>query len=487
MPSPASKNESYVLLDNTFQPAPDETKLSANVMAFARVYDAIDRGHLTVNGLPPDKNYKLAEYLIYGGRIKFDLSELDNEERDTFFKYVVYDVTTPKPRPAASHRHDGIDANGNIREIKAPFTGWLFKKHYGIDLPIGGNKGTYHRDDQSYTICEDGQWGHMYIYDDHMNGFMMFGVENSAPLKRNIRTNQTHSIFSTSNPISAFNVTKLGGKKKLAPGEVCPLTINSYNWACVKITREHLKHIQDTPLLLDDDTQRKTFIERLKQPPKTAIEIKNPAERFEQMKKFQNATRVKNSHTERWLFGGGIFLTIVGLFLTFSPFPPGVSQAIGSALTLKGAAMMMTVPTIMGFVASLARTLQVYRIEKKWNEVKQIISYNSQIVSPKEEKPELDKQILDEHKSQPVPVVNPVILQQPQSTPNTKFVYEQLNIPPLTLLSRSLPISNFQSNPVSSYEPKLSSLPFSLPTTLCSQEVIAAKESFANSPMIGVC
>lgn len=486
MPNPDThKNQSLDLLLKTFDQ--DKHKpLSPNVLAFARVYHAIEQGHLTVNGLPPDDFYPLGEYLIHGGRMRFDLSELNTQERQQFYEYIVNHQPTPSnnnhiiQRSFASHMRAGLDAIGNIREIKSLFWGNRTQKarakHQGINLPIGGEGSIF----DNQTVTTDGKWGHMYIYDDHADGFMMIGIENSAPQQKNIRTKRSHSALGISGNISPFNAEKLQDKKwhkKIQQQQKCPLTTKSFNWACVKITPQHLEKILANSVNLNNTQEQNSFKMRLSHPPKNAIRVTSVTERLDQMNKFQKATNVKNSHAERWIFGGGVFLTFVGLFLTFSPFPPGVSQAIGSALTLKGAALMMTAPTMLGFAACLRRTMQVYNIEENWNKVKPIVSYES--ITSSDRPPE---QKIPDNRIKTIDLVPANVTYQSQT--DTSNVCKTMQIPPNALLSRSLP-ANLSVPIVAHVAQRRFSLPLPCAVENCIKE-LAKEEPFVGSPSISL-
>ena len=75
---------------------------TANSEALGSVLTAMDAGTLTVNGEPPDKAYPLGEYLIHGGRIKFDLSELNDKQKTDFFIFITN--KNAQPRIFATHR-----------------------------------------------------------------------------------------------------------------------------------------------------------------------------------------------------------------------------------------------------------------------------------------------------------------------------------------------------------------------------------------------
>ncbi len=105
------QNIGLKLLSDTF------TKESDHTLALCRVLDAMNTGELTVNGQQPDENYFLGEYLIHGGRIKFDVSDLSAEEQESFFKWIT--AGKAKSRAFATHRAGGTDASGAPAEEKS--------------------------------------------------------------------------------------------------------------------------------------------------------------------------------------------------------------------------------------------------------------------------------------------------------------------------------------------------------------------------------
>ncbi len=496
LPNSASQtNRPFTLLESTFNPDPEQKQLSENVIAFARVFHAIEAGNLTVNGLPPDNSYSLGEYLIHGGRIRFDLSELDLEHRDLFFKYITNSDTTQRhiiQRKFASHLHGGTDANGNITEIKSHLRAWWSaknrSKHLGINLPIGGEGSEY----KDQKITTDGNWGHMYIYDDHAVGIMMVGIQNSAPLQRNVRTLRYHNPLATSGTTSSFYCERLQDKswhQHLSEMRRCPLTVKQYNWACVKITDNVVNDLVANPLLLDTEPARENFIRRLRLPPKNAYEVTDPAKRLDQMEKFQKATRAKakarnakNSRYGKWAAAGGVVLTVIGLALSLSPFPPGVAQAIGGTLagigikTIASVALTMTLPAILGNAVYGVHREHLDNAIEKWNKAK-----NNWI----EAKNEAD---------QDAAVSKPVVTTDKQDLLNSKttvIINKKLPNCNSTSLSKSLPDS--QSPPDSpTYtaprrrlsDPGLYRRSPIIPVT-CAQEA-ASEASYLTSPTLSL-
>ena len=128
-----------VLLEQTFTSKPKEEHEikdsvlapTPNVLALARVYQAIAVGSLTVNGLAPDAAYSVSEYLMHGGRVRFDLTALSGGERAEFFQYVFNQnqieekQATIYPRKFATHRPGGVDADGHLAEKKSGILGFL--------------------------------------------------------------------------------------------------------------------------------------------------------------------------------------------------------------------------------------------------------------------------------------------------------------------------------------------------------------------------
>jgi hypothetical protein len=211
-------------------------------------------GALNIHGQLPDQDYPVSEHLIHGGRIKFDLKELSEDEQQQFFEYVTNNVAVP--RAYATHRFgDTLDPEGSPKEIKSSVGGALsdFLRspmepvHFGINLAIGG---------RSTPCCEgseaslgkmpkeDGQWGHLYIHRDVKLKSMLIGIEGGGPHQENLRTNQAHSLIGAKGELSAFNEPK-GSSKQLHEEQShqgkTPINISEdVNWATVKITKGSL-------------------------------------------------------------------------------------------------------------------------------------------------------------------------------------------------------------------------------------------------------
>lgn len=401
----------FDLLLNTFNlPKTVGRSINPNVVALARFYHIIGVGDLTINGLPPDEDYRLGEYLIYGGRIRFDLSKLDAEERKKFFKYIDPSYQEPnycigdddvapviKPRLFATHRRGELDANGNIAETKtglwsafldllSPITESFRKffklkprgRHLGINLPIGGEGGTFA---DQVIEAQSGQWGHMYIYDDHSNGFMMMGIESSPPLTRNLRTGEFHSLTGRSENHSPFTARKINDPslhREQQENSRCPIssTKGKYNWACVTIEKSHLRYIFANQNPLENAATRQNFLKSLTEPHRNSVKVRveDRAKRKKLMDLWQKTSNTTNS-ISTWTFWGGVALTIIGVALTLSPFPPGVSQAIGAFLanigikTVAGAACTIGAASMVvgGGIGRKIRQTQAENARAKWN------------------------------------------------------------------------------------------------------------------------
>ena len=217
---------------------------TANSEALGSVLTAMDAGTLTVNGEPPDKAYPLGEYLIHGGRIKFDLSELNDKQKTDFFNFITNQKA--QPRIFATHRASTkLDAAGSPAEEKSSFFGGFSDvfsyalgrgKHFGIDLAIGGLADNGPQ--------ENGEWGHMYIHRNDSANLLLIGIEPSAPGMSNARTGEAHSKTGAAGKLSPFLEKKINSqdlRDEQSRAEHAPLSTNAkYNWATVKIDSNQL-------------------------------------------------------------------------------------------------------------------------------------------------------------------------------------------------------------------------------------------------------
>ncbi|EKD72551.1 MAG: hypothetical protein ACD_45C00644G0001, partial [uncultured bacterium] len=260
-----------------------------------------------------------------------------------------------------------MDADGYIAEKKSVILGFLYdlftpkrlSKHKGIDLPIGGI-GNEAKDSQGNSILDkqgnpqkiagDGQWGHMYIYDDSRNGFLMVGVETAAYGKQNLRTGEVHSKIGAAGELSPFLVRKINDPELHAEQTEqgkCPLsTQGKYNWGCVAITPEYLATLKQHKVTLETAENRGLFLDTLRQPHPKNIKVNNTKQRLSLMNRWQKATHKKTSAL-KWAFWGGVALAVIGIVIAFIP-SPGVTQAIGGFLAKFGITTAVEATTALG-------------------------------------------------------------------------------------------------------------------------------------------
>lgn len=357
------------LLLATFNP-PQKGKsvLHPNAVAFARAYHAIDMGTLKVNELDADADYALGEYLIHGGRVRFDLSQLSSNEQEIFYNYVLNQDQNPERNATVINR--GFATHGRGRDTIAgspteetPFKPWGFlrdffinqiplwvwgstSEHRGIHLPIGG-EGT---ECASQTVSTDGRWGHMYIYKAKGTGnFMMIGIEGSAPqASANPRTKMKHSWLGTPAERSAFNAKKL--HHYCGDGSL-PFSATKLNWACVTINPSQLIAITSNPMILETDEQREAFQKILQKPPQKARHVTDRPHRH--LKMAAHKKMASKINWSRLAIVGSILLAVIGIVLLWSPFPPGVSQALGALLAHLGMHNAIGTSIFMGMSAGL--------------------------------------------------------------------------------------------------------------------------------------
>lgn len=322
------------LLEDTLGDKTEESK------ALGRVLLAMKFGDLSIQGQVPDSAYPLGEYLIHGGRIKFDLSELSHSEQKQFFDFITNKQATT--RAFASHRAGGIDANGSPAEAKSGILGAISdafraltgtSKHFGINLSVGSaeipNK-------EGQAIGEypqaNGEWGHMYLHKD--DDIVLIGIEASAPGKKNQRTNEAHSVTGATGEKSPFMQEKINTKelreKQMSQG-LSPLSTNEKNnWASVKISPGQFQLLKEIDNKLNNDY---TSLAR-------ELPIRHaPAKpnRFADMEQWAKAT--KQGNKTHWapaalkILGG--LLAIAGMAVALIPIP-GLAQLVGGWMTAVG-------------------------------------------------------------------------------------------------------------------------------------------------------
>ena len=354
-PDGTSNNNPRVLSDDSERQAITSTRsglgllrdtlvdVTDNSCALGRVLKAIDTGTLTVNGQTPDVAYSIGEYLVHGGRIKFDVSELNPEDQDIFFDYITNKQA--KARTFATHRVGGIDASGSPAEAKSGFfgaVGDLFRragvylgiaqsKHYGINLAIGGSN-IANREGESLGINPDesGQWGHMYLHKD--SGIVLVGIEPSGPGQTNKRTAEDHSTTGESGTFSPFLEKKINSpalqQDQLKSGKE-PLSVEEkYNWATVKMTSAQLNSCIDATIVDNN-------VSLVEKTPSNAT--KAESNRTGKMKAWAIATKEANKPSLLAKVMGGLLIA-AGIVVAAVPIPI-VTQAIGGSMAALGVAV----------------------------------------------------------------------------------------------------------------------------------------------------
>lgn len=324
------------LLSDTLK---DETP---NSKALGRVLKAMDKGTLSVNGQRPDEAYSIGEYLIHGGRIKFDVSDLSRHQQTQFFKYISNEQA--QARTFATHRAGGIDASGSPAEAKsgilgaigdffrslAVAIGFAESKHYGINLAIGGRKiSNAEGKNQGLFPEESGEWGHMYMHKD--SNLLLVGIEPSGPGASNKRTKEAHSKTGASGEFSPFMEQKINSEalqqQQIKLGK-SPLSIKEkYNWATIKITAEQLDALRTGP---DIGKNNALLVEKK---PANAALVKD-SQRVEKMKAWAKATKNANKTSVLAKIIGGLLVT-AGMIVALVPIPV-VTQVLGGGIVSLG-------------------------------------------------------------------------------------------------------------------------------------------------------
>ncbi|MCC5792765.1 MAG: hypothetical protein JJT82_09205 [Legionellaceae bacterium] len=335
-----------------------------NGVALGRTLLAIEKGDLSVNGQMPDKDYPLGEYLVHGGRVKFDLSALTRAQQETFFRFI--SAEQAKERKFATHRAGGMDASGSPAETKSGLWGVIadvgrtllrtFGKafysstkaehvgHYGLNLAIGGSQ-IPAREGNTEALQqrpdESGEWGHMYLH--KARDLLLLGLEPSAPGKNNRRTGETHSTTGASGERSGFLELKINSKAlheaQIASGKTPLSTTEKYNWATVKLSTEQCEALYQEAKEREQPDTTQSYAELVYQTPPGAE--KAAPERMQKMQAWAKAT--KNGNKTSWaakLCGG--LLVAAGIVLALVPIPV-VTQALGGSMIALGAGLAIGV------------------------------------------------------------------------------------------------------------------------------------------------
>lgn len=310
-----------------------------NTKALGRLLIAVDSGILTVNGQKPDDSYCLGEYFIHGGRIKFDLSQLNAQEQEDFFKFISNERA--EKRSFATHRGGAFDASGSPAETQSGLWGAIVdaalalmgkSKHFGINLAIGG--AVEHANGEFPQ--ENGEWGHMYLHKD--NNLLLMGIESSAPRKKNKRTGQSHSAVGHAGERSAFNEPKIYSpqlhEEQRTSGKIPINTEAKLNWATVTISPQQFAQMRSCE---EQITNNQDYVQYADKIP-TNAEKAHP-DRLQRMNAWVSATKKGNELPLGIKIVGGLLL-VGGILLFVLPIPV-VSQALGS--TFVGLSMGMLV------------------------------------------------------------------------------------------------------------------------------------------------
>jgi hypothetical protein len=320
------------LLSDTLIPDTPNTK------ALRHTLIAMDKGTLTVNGQLPDQNYVLGEYLIHGGRVKFDTSDLSPEEQTTFFKFITNGQA--QSRAYATHRVAGFDANGSPAETKSGIAGFLadtFKAiigsspHAGINLAIGGSHRVNmegNKDSLGLLPDESGSWGHLYLH--KARDLVLLGIESSAPSTTNIRTQEGHSTLGASGDLSPFLEKKINTKalhdSQALDGKTRLSTEDKYNWATVKVSKAQLA------AMLKTAEQENNCTDLVSKIPDNATQAETHREA--KMNAWAKATTQANKPSTLGMVIGSLLITL-GVIIAAIPIPI-IAQTIGSGLFALG-------------------------------------------------------------------------------------------------------------------------------------------------------
>jgi hypothetical protein len=307
-----------------------------------RMFTAIAYGDFKINGQAPDSDYQLAENLIHGGRILFDLSALSPLQQQGFRQWLKYKAPI-KSRAAATHAI-GEDKHGKPMDIKTGAVAAMSKNmvaktkgqstHYGMDVHAGG----YGKTIQNYkgkatTVKADGRFGHLYINDDsnHPNALQM-GFEEAGALLTNQYTGDFHSPTGGGGKFSAFGAFRLG--KVVAGDDRAPMIIPEsriknakYNWNRVKITPENYMNI-----MRQEDTMSNHQIRKmLRSPHPQAIKVTNIEDRMNAMADYRiehgfGIKQIMSKQTSQIINDAKV--DIISGKLQFNDKKPGIKQVL---------------------------------------------------------------------------------------------------------------------------------------------------------------
>lgn len=212
-----------------------------------RFINALYFGELNINGQAPDASYKLGEHLIHGGRILFDVTQLDPSQRKQLLDYLIPEKIVGAGNiiePEAFETHSEKKIEGTLFETRTSVDGALREatrnEHYGMDIAIGGHK----------IAQANGEYGHVYLHFDRNNPeLIQFEIKPARIGHRNQMTGEHYGPAGNQGIHSGFgelNLRHFQTEIEINPDmKFCPLITlhqhdnqNDYNWSRVTITQD---------------------------------------------------------------------------------------------------------------------------------------------------------------------------------------------------------------------------------------------------------
>lgn len=251
-------------------------------------------GDMKVNGQLPDNAYDMRDYLVHGGRILFDTSQLSAGEKRQFRRFLMPNraASVIDNRFVATHgiiRHMGRLFETKLSAFKALLEA-AKANHKGMNIAIGG-AGRLVQDINQRNVMprSNGEFGHMYMnLEDEL---IQWGFEEAAPGNTNQLTKERHG-FGKATPHSAFGAERLEDFQSDMPihegmGQ-CPMITQAkhdrnskYNWNRIVITSQTLKQLASKKIGQMSDEQ---FVENiLTKPHSQSVSVTNPFERYQTM------------------------------------------------------------------------------------------------------------------------------------------------------------------------------------------------------------
>lgn len=257
---------------------------------------------LTFSGQRPNDYDALGAYLVSGGRLFFDMSQLSPQDKRAFDEFLF-----PKSsgnifyrRLAGTHKVSTKIINGKkyvyeqklsifesfLNAIKQ-IIGQIKPLHFGMDIGLGGvgNELVTH-EGKKVKIKNDGEFGHLYANKHPELDAIQIGFEEAAPGKRFVPGGGWHGPDGKGSDHSAFMARKLedqefgeNGKDKIIPQQD---KNGKYAWNRIVITPDVVKEIADIqPSLLDatNKSSIENIVSILNKPPANCIEVNDYEER----------------------------------------------------------------------------------------------------------------------------------------------------------------------------------------------------------------